>query len=272
MENSTSHEDKEIIFDYKALRLMVGVIAFFLPWVVIVATWSVTSSISASYHTGVRDIFVGAMFVIGALLLAYNGHHPLLDATKIGGLWGWLGKFWKAALEFRRMERQYEERVISLIGGVAAIAAALCPTACDDCNADLKSLIHGISAGILFSAVVYFCLVGFLDRVRDALPMTWEEGGRRKLRAWIYLVCGWGIALIMLVALIAPFLLTVSVAKERAITFWAETAALWLFGIAWMTASKFLRFLVDKEEEQYKVVDIKKHGSNAKKQELQTSA
>jgi hypothetical protein len=75
---------------------------------------SVTSSISASYHTKVRDIFVGALFVIGALLPAYNGHHPQLDEIKVGGFWNWLGKLWKAAVEFRRAERQYEERWVSL--------------------------------------------------------------------------------------------------------------------------------------------------------------
>jgi len=272
MDTQKQDGDKYLVFDYKALRLMVGLIAFSLPFVVIIVNWSVTSSISASYHTKVRDVFVGALFVIGALLLAYNGHNPRLDAAQIGGVWGWLGRFWKAALEFRRLERQYEERIISLLGGVAAITAALCPTACDDCDADVKSLIHGIAAGILFASVVYFCLVGFLDRVKDSLFKTWEEGGKAKLRAWIYLICGVSIAVILIGAVIAPFVLTVSVAKERAITFWAETAALWLFGIAWMTASKCLRALVDTDEEQLKVIDLQGKKTTSRMQEPQPSA
>lgn len=272
MESPKPAEDKDLVFDYKALRLMVGAIAFLLPWVVIIATLSVTSSISASYHTKVRDIFVGALFVIGALLLAYNGHHPKLEEISIGRFWNWLNKFWKAAIQFRRVERQYEERVVSLLGGMAAIAAALFPTTCDLCDPDLKSRVHGIAAVLLFSTVVYFCLVGFLDRVKPALHKTWKEGGRAKLRAWIYLVCGVGIAAIMVGSAVAPYVLTVTVAKAWSITFWAETVALWLFGIAWMTASKFLRFLVDEEKEQFKLVDIKVRKSKAKRREAQTSA
>jgi len=264
--------EKDLVFDYKALRLMVGGIAFLLPWVVIFATLSVTSSISASYHTKVRDIFVGALFVIGALFVAYNGHNVKLDENNAGKFWNWLSRYWKNAIPFRIMERKYEERAVSLLGGMAAVAAALFPTACDLCDPDVKSRVHVIAAAILFSAVVYFCLVGFLDQVKPALKKSWKEGGRAKLRAWIYLSCGLGIAAILLGSVVAPYALTVAVAKASSITFWAETAALWLFGIAWMTASKFLRLLVDDEKEQFKLVDIKVHKAKAKRQEVQTSA
>lgn len=263
--------DRDLVFDYRTLRLMVGAIAFLLPWAVIVITLRITSSISASYHTEVRDIFVGALFVIGALLLAYNGHRVKLDENKVGRFWHWLSRFWKDAGKFRVLERTDEERAVSLLGGIAAVAAALFPTACDLCDPDVKSRVHGIAAAILFSAVVYFCLVGFLDQVKHALNQTWEEGGKAKMRAWIYVICGTGIAVIMLGSVIAPYALTVTVARAWSITFWAETVALWLFGIAWLTASKFLRFLVDDEQEQLKLVDVK-HPTKAGRPEIQTSA
>ena len=272
MESSKHTEDKDLVFSPKALRLIVGGIAFALPWVVIFATLSVTSSISASYHTNVRDIFVGALFVIGALFLAYNGHQVDLKDENIGRFWAWLSTFWKYAKDFRKLQRKYEERIVSFLGGSAAVIAAVFPTACDKCDPDLKSYIHGIAAAILFSGVVYFCLVGFLDRVRPALYKSWKEGGKAKLRAWVYLICGWGIVVTMLVAVIAPFVLTQPVAKERAIIFWAETFALCLFGIAWLTASKFLRFLVDDESEQFKIIDVKAYKAKGKSQEAQTSA
>lgn len=270
MEPSKSDDSKDLVFDYKALRLLVGVIAFFLPWVVILVTYRATSSISASYHTKVRDIFVGSLFVIGALFVAYNGHKIQVDEKNLGTFWDWLSTFWKGARRFRVIEREVEERVVSLLGGIAAIATALCPTACDLCTQDVKSRIHGIGAAILFSAVVYFCLVGFLYQVKPALKKSWAAGGKAKLRAWIYLVCGWGVAAMMLCSVIAPYLLTSTVARTLSITFWAETVALWLFGIAWMTASKFLRFLVDDEKEQLKLIEVKI--GKPKSQELQTSA
>ena len=270
MEPTKSDEQKDLVFDYKALRLLVGAIAFLLPWVVILVTYRATSSISASYHTKVRDVFVGALFVIGALLVAYNGHKIQLDEKDLGKFWGWMGTYWKGAKKFRVIEREYEERAVSLLGGIAAVVTALCPTACDLCIPDVKSRIHGIGAAILFSTVVYFCLVGFLDQVKPALKKMWAEGGKAKLRAWVYLSCGWGIAAIMLGSVIAPYALTGTVARILSITFWAETVALWLFGIAWMTASKFLRFLVDDEKEQLKLIEVKM--GKPKSRELQTSA
>lgn len=264
MASSRDDREKDLIFDYKALRLMVGVIAFLLPWVVILATLHVTSSISASYHTDVRDIFVGALFVIGALFVAYNGHQVELNDRNIGQFWNWLSTFWKAAKDFRKLERKYEERVVSFLGGSAAVLAALFPTACDQCDPDLKSRIHTIAAVILFSGVVYFCLVGFLDQARA------KDGKKAKLRASIYRVCGWGIAAIMVGSVVAPYAVTVELARAWSITFWAETLALWLFGIAWMTASKFLRFLVDEEAEQLKIINVKMH--RASNRGVQSSA
>src|SRR5215208_5760964 len=112
MEPSKSDEQNDLVFDYKALRLMVGAIAFLLPWVVIVVTYQATSSISASYHTKVRDIFVGSLFVIGALLVAYNGHKIQVDEKSAGTFWGWISIYWKGAKKFRMIEREYEERAV----------------------------------------------------------------------------------------------------------------------------------------------------------------
>ncbi|HSL30335.1 MAG TPA: hypothetical protein VK900_14135 [Anaerolineales bacterium] len=130
MTPSTPAEDKEMAFSYKALRLMVGLIAFSLPWTVIMITGAVTTSISASYHTEVRDLFVGALFVIGALMLAYHGHKLELNEENVGGFWKWLNNYWEGAIRFRIAQRRYEERLVSLLGGMASIAAALCPTLC----------------------------------------------------------------------------------------------------------------------------------------------
>ncbi len=53
-----SHSKKGIVFDYRALRLIMGLIAFSLPFVVTLISATSLSSISASYHTDGRDIFV----------------------------------------------------------------------------------------------------------------------------------------------------------------------------------------------------------------------
>jgi hypothetical protein len=272
MESSKQNTDKDMVFDPRALRLIVGLIAFLLPFVVIIINAKMTSSISASYHTDVRDLFVGALFVIGALFVAYNGHQVEITNEQIGWFWHWFNTFWADAIEFRKAERKFEERAVSLLGGVAAVVAALFPTACDKCEATFVSSVHGFAAVILFSAVVYFCLVGFLDQVRPALCQSWKAGGRAKWRAHIYLFCGRTIIVTLLASVIAPFVLTAAVAREQSIVFLAETVAMLLFGFAWMTASKFFWFLVDTEEEQYKPVDLKLKKAKVKRQEAQSSA
>lgn len=75
--------DSGAVFDYRALRLFVGLVALGLPEVVAFISSTPLSSISASYYTEARDIFIGSLFVIGALLWAYNGR----EATgKYGGI------------------------------------------------------------------------------------------------------------------------------------------------------------------------------------------
>ena len=62
------------VFDYRALRLLMGMIAFALPFIVTLVSSTTLTSISASYYTEARDIFVGLLFVVSAFLMAYNGH------------------------------------------------------------------------------------------------------------------------------------------------------------------------------------------------------
>lgn len=230
-----------LTFDHRTLRLLVGVIAFSFPFVVYARASTITTSISASYYTNARDIFVGFLFVIGALLLAYKGHNN-------------------------------REAWVSVIGWAAAWATALFPTTCDDCTANVKSFVHVSGAFILFSTTVYFCLFAFLRRVNDKLCKNeklsstgtsnggievlrflrlvskavniygwqgaWKLEGKKIRRGFTYLVCG------LLIAGIMAGLVFVSVklpipTRTLKLTFYAETLALWLFGIAWMKASQF---------------------------------
>lgn len=247
---TTSTTEEGLSFDYRDLRLMIGWIAFLLPWAVVLLALKLPPSISASFHTKARDVFVGSLFVIGALLVAYNGHNT-------------------------------REEKFSTIGGVAAIITALFPTACNVslfpnvcptnliptvctiCGSALNSNIHGIAAAVLFATVVYFCLFAFLGRVISKLEnnskVTFSivskymfkradksnpQNDKKILRLRIYVVCG------VLIAMILVFSVIVSgINKTSFITFWAEAVALVLFGIAWMTASKFW-FFGDEDEKK----------------------
>jgi hypothetical protein len=238
-------EEQNLVFNYLILRLIVGMIAFALPPEVVIITARITSSISASYHTLARDVFVGSLFVIGALLWAYNGHRPDLSVEKVSDFWKRLDKFWNGAAKFRVAELKVEERVISAIGGFAAVGAALFPTTCDTCTIDAPARVHAISAVILFSTIAYFCLVGFAAQVKNA---TAAEVKKRR-RARIYSFCGWGIVVVMIGLVVTQVALPVAVRNAWPFTFVAETVALWLFGFSWMTASRVFSWLADEEEQ-----------------------
>ena len=157
---AASKFNDQLTFNPRTLRLTIGALAFAFPAAVIALTGKITTSISASYHeVQTRDVFVGFLFIIGALLISYKGHTQEKTASESGSIlartWEWL--------------KQYQEDVVSTIGGIAAILTALSPTACNGCPMDTKANIHMIGAFILFSTVVYFCQIAFLRSLNQKL-------------------------------------------------------------------------------------------------------
>jgi hypothetical protein len=152
---------ESLVFDYRTLRLFIGAIALAFPAMVAALTGKITTSISASYHEpAARNVFVGFLFILGALLISYKGHRlPVSDSTG--------GKLWV------RIRRDQEDW-ISALGGIAAIFTAMFPTACDGCSLDTIARIHTIGAFVLFAPVVYFSLIAFLRSLNKKLQ-AYEE-------------------------------------------------------------------------------------------------
>jgi len=198
------------VFDYRALRLLMGVIALSMPFVVRALAGESLSSISASYYTAARDAFVGMLFVVGAFLWAYNGHTP-------------------------------SEATASKVAALAALCVAVFPTTCSDCQVTLVSWVHYIAAVVLFSILAYFCLGPFRERTKG-------QPGKKGRRAKIYFICGWVMVLCMVAAVLAKLVLSPELMDRLEITFWAEATALVAFGVAWITAGKFIPPLVDESE------------------------
>jgi hypothetical protein len=61
--------------DHRTLKLLVGLIAIFLPILTHFFSNAQITSISASYYEGgwTQSIFIGFLFAIAAFLFAYNG-------------------------------------------------------------------------------------------------------------------------------------------------------------------------------------------------------
>ena len=205
-----TNQVKGEVFDYRALRLLMGLIAFALPFVVNLLSSSPLSSISASYYTEARDAFVGMLFVVSALLWAYIGHSP-------------------------------KEALASKIASLAAILVAIFPTSREACVADLNSTIHSAGAITLFAMLAYFCFVPFRKNTKG-------KPGKKGRRSKTYFVCGCIMSLSLVSALIAKLGLPCEVEKTLNITYWAEAIALGAFGVAWIVAGKYFRVFVNENE------------------------
>jgi hypothetical protein len=269
-------------FDLPALRFLVSLIALSLPPLVFLITLRITSSISASYYTNARDPFVGLLFVIGALFWAYDGHPEpkVLEkeesaiekaANQIGGLPRIVvSAIANGIYKIEQVLSKIPENLVSKIGGTAAIVAAICPTACDSCQTDPRSIVHYVAATILFSAIVYFCLIAFpyqtKVKIREEeikkVELMKEQGKaasaeihtleemqtKQKRRARFYLGCSLVIAVIMLALAAAQFTVPAETMVTLHLTYWAEFVALWLFGFAWLIATRTLPVFAHERE------------------------
>ena len=198
------------IFDYKALRLMLGIIAFALPWLVTAIAQSPLPSISASYFTEARDEFVGLLFVVGGLLLAYNGHTS-------------------------------REALASKIAAICALLVALFATAKACGDPGKSAVIHTAAAVVLFSILAWFCFVPFRKNTKG-------KGGKKGKRAKLYFACGSVIVASMAVGLISKLFFSCEKVASLDLIFWVEAISLGAFGVAWIVAGKVIPLIVDEEE------------------------
>ncbi len=209
-----SGSEKSLVWSYLALRRTVGILGIALPFVLflgalIIFRTGIQSSISTYYHTGMRDVFVGTLCIIGFFLFSYKGY-PGAD------------------------------NVTGDLACLFAVGVALFPAA-PDCSvsaaARLIGHIHVAFAALFFLTLIYFSLFLFTktDPERSAT--------RRKLqRNNIYKVCGYIMSICILLMVIYYVLPEGVTAPIKAINpvFWLEASAIVAFGISWLIKGETL--------------------------------
>jgi uncharacterized membrane protein len=202
--------DPNAVFDYRALRLLMGLVAFSLPFATSVISTTQLASISASYYTEAHDVFICLLCIISTLLWAYNGHST-------------------------------REKLASKIASIATLVVVIFPTSCVGCAADTKSIIHYAGAVVIFGILIYFCLGPFREGAKD-------HRGKKGRRAVIYLVCGWVMLLCMVVAVFSQLIGSLNSTQASTVVYWTETISLLAFGVAWIVAGKAIPVLTEEEE------------------------
>ncbi len=206
--------DQSLVISYRTLRKIVGILGFSFPFVLFIGAYlflglGVQRSISSYYHTGMRDVFVGTLCVIGFFLLSYRGH----------------------------------ERRDDLAGDFAclfALGVAFFPTAPDGPVPETALTVdyfHLFFATAFFITLIYFSLRLFTK----TNPAT--EPTRRKLRRnQVYRACG--VTMITCILLIMLFKIapaSLSGALEHIMpVYWLEAVAIAAFGLSWLTKGRVI--------------------------------
>ncbi|MEV8097014.1 DUF998 domain-containing protein [Kitasatospora sp. NPDC085879] len=191
------------------LRFGVGLIGFLLPIVLPIgniitsARLTLLASMSASYYTHMRNVFVGSLCAIGVFLICY------------------------------RHDRR-EDRLSSL-AGLFAILAALFPTLPPASVAPHPShlqttvgVLHLCFAAGLFGVLAFFCLRLFGDGR--------GQSGHR-IHNWVYLLCGWvivGCTVMIAAAGALHFVWDLPLT----LTYVGEAVSVFAFGVAWLVKSE----------------------------------
>jgi len=200
------------VINHKTMRVVIGLIAFLMPF----AVWLLSarprlSSISISYWTDSRDIFVGSLIAVGFFLSAYNGRS--------------------------RYDRL--EKLLSRAACLFATCVALFPTRDFDHMTDnapswilyisnnKPQIIHYTAAISLF-VCLFFMLLFFSFRAS-------RKG--KSGRSMVYLAFSLG----MLLGMPLLYVILDKIFDRYDTLFYVEWLGLGLFGAGWFTAGAYKR-------------------------------
>jgi hypothetical protein len=223
-------EDPRVLYvrSYLLIRKLVGIIGIALPLVLIAGEAfflrgpvEVRGSLSAYYHTDMRDVFVGALSVIGFLLLTYMaGQRNTFD-------------FW-----------------LSCVAGAAVLGVTFLPTQRPGLSEDdprcgvtpeptgcspvqqawgetLVSVLHFVAAFVFIVALAAICFL-FAHRARVF--------DRNLAVARFTAGCGW--AIVAALAWIGPGMVVDLQIGPLTALYVGEVVSVWAFGAAWLVKGR----------------------------------
>ena len=188
----------------KHLRNAVGWIGILLPIIlmhgefIIYGGDYILDSISGYYHTGMRDVFVGALCAVALYLFFYTGYDK----------WdNWAGN----------------------LAGFLALGVAWFPTTKEG-PIDTIGIVH-----LIFAILFFLTLAGFSYFLFTKEGDTPKQ--RKIIRKRIYKVCAY-VMVGCLAAILIYILFIQDNNSNSSFIFWAETFALIAFGVSWLTKGR----------------------------------
>jgi hypothetical protein len=221
-----AHQDAKTVW---RLRLGVGMLGISLPVLLIAWNWFagdkvvVPESMSGSYYTSARNLFVGLLCALGVFLILY-----------------------------RHTKRQ---DVCTWFAGLFAVVVAFAPTAPSPPQVEpgWVSYLHHGAAGALIFTLGLFCFIVFAHETRRSSAQPRSQAGH--LRSWVtgalddfnrdswsrlYLICGFTVTVSGFLALITG-IWPASWSTGWPSLFLFEAIAVAAFGVAWTAAGWKMR-------------------------------
>lgn len=212
MDTARGAPDGALVVPYLTLRQAIGWAGLLMPAAVRLGAYAFqgvasTESISAYYYTGMRDVFVATLVLVGALLACYRSPDP-------------------------------RDGVVATVAGAAAAGVALFPTdptfaaqilarypetASGRCYVSRGFLGYHFLFVAAFFALSFY-LVYFRFPAFGAGPPTRQKLRRNAVYRWC------GLAMLGAFAAIGGLALT----ERGASIFWPETVAVVAFAVAWL--------------------------------------
>ena len=212
--------NRSMILSYLGLRRLIGILGILLPLICIAGGYlfsgiGIQPSVSAYYHTNIRDFFVGLMVCTAFFLATYKGYERIDTLASISAGVSGFGLAIFPCLEGEDIQTPV---------GILQLPAGSTGT------------LHLVFSILFFIILALISL--FLFRLSDKKK---EERSRGKIRRnRVYLVCG----LVMLVSLFLLLMVFLWVpphitARYKLILI-GETIMLLSFGTSWLTKGKAL--------------------------------
>lgn len=241
-ESLTEPTGSEVIH-LRALRKAIGIVAVSLPFVLAIGEdlrdWIlphaaradrtlVEGSISAYFHTGMREVFVGSLCAIAVFLVCYKGYQRRDNiAAKLAGTCALL-----VAL-FPTQERSLEASDT----GVPVVDSATLFSSANAPDPAFVSYVH------FTAAVIFFAVLAYMSYFLFTLSTKANPTPQKLQRNAVYRACGITIVVCIVVIAIGKFFLRDAV-SQTSYVFVFESIAVIVFGISWLTKAEVI--LADK--------------------------
>ncbi len=220
-ERPAVHDADRLLYlrSYLLMRTVIGFMGLLLPtWLLLVGgpilegTFQPRGSLSAYYHSGVRDFFVACLCVIGLFLITYMWFH-----------YNW-------------------DNLLSIVAGVAALGVAFLPTKGETVTRLQEKLGETLVAGMHFTSAAIFILslaaISWLFGKREAART--DRPTSPQLRKWFH----WGCSIVIVLAVIGIVVTKALKQFDDYSLLVGESIAVLAFGSSWLVKGLELKALL----------------------------